>query len=49
MKYKYKMDVQKGFSLGGMGEKNLVNTFLCSSSVFLVILPDNKNVPDGCG
>lgn len=49
VKYKYEMDVQKGLSLGGMGAKNLVNTFVCSSSVLLVILPGNKNVPDGCG
>lgn len=43
------MDVQKELSLGGIGAKKFANTFLCRSSVFLVIFPDNKNIPDGCG
>lgn len=41
--------MQRGRFLRGMGVKKIVNTFPYSSSVLLVILPDNKNVPDGCG
>jgi len=37
MKYKYKMVVQKGRSLGGMGAKKFVNTFLCSFLLFSLL------------
>lgn len=49
VKYKYNMVEQKGLSPGGTGAKKFANNFLCSSSVSLVTLPGNKNVPDGRG